>query len=442
MMTTGVDDEPSTIDSPQENVCNANNNVEKMAQKIKQLEAILNERNKRAISDDEIAMKMFPPIDPDEVVPQSSDTETEAASVNSANDKPFLSKIGDHRSKTNGLILFRCHDTDDENDSWCDADKAVTNVGKKEFKRYVKINKLKEQTYTPATAQPVKAVGKKDLKRLANISKGKSNGSKVITKIIEKRKTNNGQKYKVITEDLQVTWKTMDEMGPDYTKLITEYDDMMKNLEQTKTKSPKKSPKKSPNKNKKTTKTKGTQKRKQSSNNKANEGGTPKRKQSSNKKANEGGTPKRKQSSKNKANEGGTAKRKKSSNNKANEGGTATRKQSSKNKANEGGTAKPSKPFCCRLNHKKYQSYKAEGDKKWFGPNQRFDNSQCFICKKNIGIKPTDDNFVPSVAKPAYICVNSTKNCKKNLCHFCCAKLMINDNSENTNKTRRSTRTR
>ena len=103
---------------------------------------------------------------------------------------------------------------------------------------------------------------------------------------------------------------------------------------------------------------------------------------------------------------------------------------------------KREKPFCCRLNHRNFLSYKAESNKKWFGEKQRFEKSECFICKKNIGTKSTNDTFVPSVSKPAYICVNSTKDCKKCVCHFCCVKLMINDNSSDTNNNRRSKRKR
>ena len=387
MMQTDEQTLPSTRTHPERTIGNENDNVEKLAEKIKQLEALLDERSKRAISDEELAIKMFPRIDPDEVIVQSSDTETEDPSVNSGKDKPFLSKIGNHKSKKNGVILFRCHDTDDENDSWCDADKAVTNVGKKEFRRYVKVNKLKQKTYTPVDVKPIKPVGKKDLKRMANLSKGKANVSTIITKIIGKRRTNDGEKYKVLTEDLRATWKTIDEIGPDFSQLITEYDDPDRRDEESDV--PKSNKKKKKEKRKKKSPTK------------------------------------------------------KKAQSKKNDGTVSTKhKQSSKTSENKDSELKAKKDFCCRLNHKKFQSYKAEGDKKWFGENQRFDNSECFICKKNIGIKPKNDNFVPSVAKPAYICVNSTRNCKKCLCHFCCVKLMINDDSDNNNKNRRSTRSR
>ena len=248
-MNTEEQIQTSKTNSPERTISNEINNVEQMAEKIKQLELILNERSKRDIADEMAAIKMFPTIDPDEVViAESSDTDTEAPTLNSGEDKPFLSIIGDHRSKKNGLILFRCHDTDDENDSWCDADKAITNVGKKEFRRYIKLNKLKQKTYAPVTVKPTKPVGKKDLKRMANLSKEKAVVS--MTKIIEKRKTNAGEKYKVLMEDLGSTWKTIDEIGPDFRQLITEYDDQQK----TKEKPKKNTPKNTPTKNKKTTK--------------------------------------------------------------------------------------------------------------------------------------------------------------------------------------------
>ena len=100
------------------------------------------------------------------------------------------------------------------------------------------------------------------------------------------------------------------------------------------------------------------------------------------------------------------------------------------------------KVFCCKLNHKDFRSYKAESDKKWFGEKQRFEKSECFICKKIIGTNNETNTFVPSTSKPAYICVNSTKNCIKCLCHFCCAKSMIDDKSDKTNNNRRSKRNR
>ena len=210
--------------SPQAIISENDDNLEQMAEKIRKLQAMLNDKSKMTISDDEVAKKMFPTTDPDEVPGQSGDEiETDSPSVNSSSHTPFLSKVGDHKTKENGLILFRCHDTDDENESWCDADKAVTNVGKKEFRWYVNDNNLNKTAYTPVAVKPVKPVGKKDMKRMANMSKVRADVSKFMSKIIERRQTNDGEKYKVLTDDLRATWKTIDDIGPDFCRLINEF---------------------------------------------------------------------------------------------------------------------------------------------------------------------------------------------------------------------------
>ena len=348
--------------------------------KINENEGIKNPRD----TEDSIVYP-FKPTDPEEVdsCGLSSSTESELESVNSAKDNPFLSTIGGHKFRDDGAILFRCHDTDDDNESWCNSNKAITNVGKKVFEKYVNSKNLKKKTYTP---QSIKPASKKDLRRLANINKAKQDVKKVMLKIVERRKAKNGDMYKVLTEDLKHTWETIESIGPEFCQLMNEYN--QKQSSSTIDAEETESQKKNLDKTSKET--------------------APKRSQNSQKRKNES----TQDTAKNKS-----TKRK----------GTKKRTEPYKEK-----------PFVCRLNHKQYQTYKAESDKKWFEEKQRFGNSMCFICKKNIQSTKTDHNFVPSSAKPAYICVNSTKNCKKCLCHYCCVKLMINDTT--TDKSNRRSR--
>ena len=244
-----------------------NSNVEKMAEKIRNLEAMLNDTVRRTDTLEEVDInKLFPREDPEEIRSYTqTDTSSDDLSVNTAKDKPFLTGIGGHTFKENGAILFRCHDTDDDNESWCLADKAITNVGKKLFKKYVEDNKLKKTSYTPATVKPI---SKKNLKKLANISQSKANNSKNIIKIIETRRTNDGDKYKVICQDLTTTWKTNNQIGPNFMQLINEFEKVNgqdkqtkdKNTQKTKAHTKKKSPKKSV-KSKKNSTPKSTKKR-------------------------------------------------------------------------------------------------------------------------------------------------------------------------------------
>ena len=103
-----------------------------MAEKIRKLEAMLNDTVRRTDTLEEVDMnKLFPREDPDEIRSYTpTDPSSDDLSVNTSKDKPFLPGIGGHTLKENGAISFRCHDTDDHNESWCLADKAITNVGK------------------------------------------------------------------------------------------------------------------------------------------------------------------------------------------------------------------------------------------------------------------------------------------------------------------------
>ena len=92
-----------------------------MAAKIRKLEAMLNDTVRRTDTLEEVDMnKLFPSEDPDEIRSYTqTDLSSDLCSVNTAQDKPFLTGIGGHTFKQNGAILFRCCDTDDENESWC-----------------------------------------------------------------------------------------------------------------------------------------------------------------------------------------------------------------------------------------------------------------------------------------------------------------------------------
>mmetsp|Transcript_3013 Transcript_3013/g.2898 ORF Transcript_3013/g.2898 Transcript_3013/m.2898 type:complete len:127 (-) Transcript_3013:801-1181(-) len=78
-----------------------------------------------------------------------SATTEELSSVNSADDTPYFTKIGDHTFKSNRAIKFRCHDIDDKNERWCKYQKAVTNIGHNFFQSYVKNKNLKKRQYEP-----------------------------------------------------------------------------------------------------------------------------------------------------------------------------------------------------------------------------------------------------------------------------------------------------
>ena len=418
------------------NTSSAPNNLETMATKIKELQAMLTQKegpNKTDNDeDDEDIVYPFDPIDIDEVrnhSSSSSETESDHESVNSAKDSPFLSTIGGHKFRDNGAISFRCHDTDDDNESWCDANKAITNVGKKVFNTYVKENKLKKASYNPVSVKPV---SKKDLRKVANKAKAKQNVEKVMLKITNKRRSLEGVIYKVMTDDLKETWKTKNEIGPHFDRLVTEYVERQSSGQSSDTSKQRqssgqssdtsKSPKKSKQPKKKTIASKSPKKSKQ-----------PKKKTIASKSPKKSKQPKKKTTASKSPKKSIQPKKK-----------TTVSKTTKKRKVLEPKKKQPvkDKPFVCRLNHKQYQTYKAESDKNWFADNQRFGNSVCFICKKSIQSKSNDDNFVPSTAKPAYICINSTKNCKKCLCHFCCAKLMVSDTTTNAQNNRRSTRKR
>ena len=84
--------------------------------------------------------------------------------------------------------------------------------------------------------------------------------------------------------------------------------------------------------------------------------------------------------------------------------------------------------FKCKNNHKDFASYKAESNKNWFSANKRFAGSTCFICKISFSDEKSKDSFVPSATTPGYICLNSTKNCRKCLCNNCCVKAMLGTN--------------
>ena len=62
------------------------------------------------------------------------------------------------------------------------------------------------------------------MKRMANMSKVRADVSKFMTKIIERREINDGGKYKVLTDDQRATWKTIDDIGLDFCRLINEFD--------------------------------------------------------------------------------------------------------------------------------------------------------------------------------------------------------------------------
>ena len=353
------------------------NDVDKMAAKIKQLEKMLCETVERTKKMEDVDMdKLFPKENVDDVEEYSSSSDeakSTVSSVNTADDTPFLSKIGEHKFKQNGAILFLCQDSDEDNETWCDANKAVTNVGQKTFRKYVSDNNLKKASYAPTFG---KTITKQQAKSSANKSKINAVDSKELIKITEKRTSQKGDMYKVIAKDLSEEWYTVTEIGSDYSRLLKEYEE---SVEQQ---------------------VKKRKIRDEAKNNQA----IPKRK-----------TRKREVQPKPKQ--------------------TNTKKKDSQKKID-----KPPKKFFCRLNHRDYNSYKAEPSKTWFGENQRFDKSQCFICKRNIGTKQQPDCFVPTVTKPAYICVNSTKECKKCLCFHCCSFLMINDKSKEVKNNRRSTR--
>ena len=197
------------------------NDVNKIAQKIEELEQMLRDTVKRTTTLEEVDMNfLFPNEEEENKSSSKSNTDTEISSVNTADDTPFLSKISEHKFKQNGAILFLCQDSDEDNETWCDANKAITNVGTKTFKKYVSENNLKKKTYTPTFA---KNVTKTQVKSNANKSKIKAGASKDMIKIIGKRKAKKGVMYKVVAKDLTEKWKTIDEIGSDYPRLLNEY---------------------------------------------------------------------------------------------------------------------------------------------------------------------------------------------------------------------------
>ena len=197
------------------------NDVNKMAQKIQELEQMLRDTVKRTTTLEEVDMNfLFPNEEEENKSSSKSNTDTKILSVNTADDTPFLSKISEHKFKQNGAILFLCQDSDEDNETWCDANKAITNVGTKTFKKYVSENNLKKKTYTPTFA---KNVTKTQVKSNANKSKIKAGASKDMIKIIGKRKAKKGVMYKVVAKDLTENWKTIEEIGSDYPRLLNEY---------------------------------------------------------------------------------------------------------------------------------------------------------------------------------------------------------------------------
>ena len=134
-----------------------------------------------------------------------------SSSINTAKDRPFLTKIKKHKFKPNGKILFHCTDTDEENQSWCSTDKAKVNVGAGYFSKYIKHNKLKKHIHrTKKTTSKSKEKSSASTKRILNKRKIEQEKSLKILAIINHKRCPNGIKYKVKLVDGSELWIASD----------------------------------------------------------------------------------------------------------------------------------------------------------------------------------------------------------------------------------------
>ena len=343
----------------------------------------------------------------DKVPTPSSSSLSETESENSSQDNPFYSKITDHLMAHDGSYRFQCQDEDDTARVWCDYGKAVINVGRKTMHQYIRKNSLEKQRYQPIVDKPRM---KSNTRKTAN--KKQLNASKEVKlfKVVKSKKTNEGTMYKVERSDSSKVWLKVDELY-DYPHLLQEFRQENKEKEKAR-----KRKRKSQNKSNKDNDGTSGQVKKTTRNKKTN----PKAAKVANPKKTSKQTKKRK-----------------------------TDLSKDKDKTSEVGNVSQTLPknnkdtvFICKLHHLSFESFKAEGDKKWFSANQRFDGSKCHQCKIVISDCANEKNFVPKISCPAYICINSIKGCKKCLCNKCCVNLMMKDTGTAKTRTTRSSRSR
>ena len=327
---------------------------------------------------------ILPKVNIDELldeVPKHSDT-TESESDNSTDDEPFYSVIADHKLHDNGSYKFLCKDDAGATMIWCDYINALTNVGKKVMRKYVKEHSLDKSKYLSKTDQPRK---KSETRKSVNKRQLQLKETVTFTKILQTKQTNNGVMYKVMKSDLTSGWFKKKELE-DHNHLFDEY------KKQTKENEPKKrvtTEARKPGKQK----TKSIQRNRKRA----------------------------------KTSDAHSKKSKKSNSKEKNKTETGTIDQNEKESV-----------FICKLHHLKFESFKAEGNKKWFSVNQRFSGVKCHKCRVSISDSANDNCFVPKNSSPAYICINSIKGCKKCLCNKCCIELTMKGAETGNKRTTRS----
>ena len=93
--------------------------------------------------------------------------------------------------------------------------------------------------------------------------------------------------------------------------------------------------------------------------------------------------------------------------------------------------------FRCKNDHTKIESYKGEGNCKYFGMGQMLWNAKCRKCKIVISGENGDgDIFRPTLRCPAYTCTNHTQGCKESLCNPCAKVIMLSGENRGTRRTR------
>lgn len=345
--------------------------------------------------------------------PSPSDTESE----NSAQDEPFYSEISSHLLANDGSYKFLCQDEDDTARVWCDYGPAVINVGRKTMHQYIRKHSLEKERYEPIVDKPQM---KSNTRKTANKKQLKAHQELKLIKVLKSKKTNDGTMYKIEKSDSTKCWFKLDELH-DYPHLLEEFRQESKDQERKQ--------KVSDIRRKQKPKSQNTKKKKLDKSNKGRTSGqgqkTPRNtdrrvaKMSDSKKTSTTRQKRKIDSSK--------------ETNKTSEVGSVSDAHPKNNKDSV---------FICRLHHLSFDSFKAEGNKKWFSANQRFDGVKCHQCKMLISDSANDNCFVPKISCPAYICINSIKGCKKCLCNKCCVDLMMKDTGTAKTRTTRSGRSR
>ena len=445
--------------------------MQEVTRKLAVLEKKLKEQRNTIFSEE--LDNMLPKVDIDAMldeVPHRYDT-SDSESENSSDDEPFYSSINNHKLHDNGSYRFLCQDEKGTTIIWCDYQNALTNVGRKVMREYVKANSLEKNRYLPKGEKPRK---KSDTRKSVNKKKLQSMEEVIITKVINRKKIKDGFMFKVLMSDMTSAWLKKDELE-DHDHLIEEYETQLKEKEGLKrmTAEARKQGKE------KVLSEKRAEARKQGKERVLSEKRAEARKQgkekvlfekrtnskrartsdvpinksrSQKKKKTETATKKQKSKmSQEKKKTEVAAKKQMSKTSKAQEKKkteTAAKKQKSKtskaqeNKKKETATSNHKKEsvFICKLHHLSFDTFKAEGNKKWFSVNQRFGGVKCHKCRVSISDSPNDNCFVPKNSSPAYICINSIKGCMKCLCNKCCIDITMKGTETATKRSTRSQR--